>query len=355
MTVATSSSITPTYVGNGVTMVFAYGFRLFNTADMVVTQTNLAGVETILIFTTHYTLSGVNSPGGGDITLITPLPTGHLLTGKCVLELIQSTDIKNQGFFQAELHEDVFDRLTKIDQQQQEQILRALSPLTTVQTALATVVSLYDQFDDRYLGSKSTPPTLDNDGNALLVGAIYWDSSSNKLKAWNGAVWVTGVDTISGLVYPTFTNKTGVNLALGDVVAVDAANNSAVVLADVASSAMQFVIAQGTIANNVTGQFAMFSAVSSVNVAGTITRGHYLVKSATTKLAADSGIAAASAGGPPPGSFAIALSGGTGTVAALLFGATLSPALGSNGYGVRTVQAGGSPSGGIDGDITMIY
>lgn len=35
----------------------------------------------------------------------------------------------------------------------------------------------YDSFDDRYLGPKDTPPTLDNDGNPLLVGALYWDTT----------------------------------------------------------------------------------------------------------------------------------------------------------------------------------
>lgn len=37
--------------------------------------------------------------------------------------------------------------------------------------------SLLDSFDDRYLGAKSTPPSVDNDGNTLLVGALYWDTT----------------------------------------------------------------------------------------------------------------------------------------------------------------------------------
>jgi hypothetical protein len=49
----------------------------------------------------------------------------------------------------------------------------------------------YDSFDDRYLGSKSTPPTLDNDGNALLEGAIYWNSVANAMLAWDGSAWAS--------------------------------------------------------------------------------------------------------------------------------------------------------------------
>lgn len=49
----------------------------------------------------------------------------------------------------------------------------------------------YDAFDDRYLGSKSSPPTLDNDGNALLVGALYFDTVSNRMKVRSVSnVWI---------------------------------------------------------------------------------------------------------------------------------------------------------------------
>jgi hypothetical protein len=47
----------------------------------------------------------------------------------------------------------------------------------------------YDSFDDRYLGAKSSPPTLDNDGDALIVGALYWNSVANQMFAWSGSAW----------------------------------------------------------------------------------------------------------------------------------------------------------------------
>lgn len=43
----------------------------------------------------------------------------------------------------------------------------------------------FDNFDDRYLGAKSSAPTLDNDGNALLNGALYYDSSNSKLNVYD--------------------------------------------------------------------------------------------------------------------------------------------------------------------------
>lgn len=40
----------------------------------------------------------------------------------------------------------------------------------------SSAATSYDSFDDRYLGAKDTPPTTDNDGNPLMLGALYWDN-----------------------------------------------------------------------------------------------------------------------------------------------------------------------------------
>ena len=60
---------------------------------------------------------------------------------------------------------------------------------TAAAASAAAAAASYDSFDDRYLGAKSTPPTLDNDGNALIEGALYWNSVSNAMFAWDGAAW----------------------------------------------------------------------------------------------------------------------------------------------------------------------
>lgn len=48
-----------------------------------------------------------------------------------------------------------------------------------------------DSFDDRYLGAKAVAPALDNDGNTLLTGALYWDTVLPGMRAWTGAAWST--------------------------------------------------------------------------------------------------------------------------------------------------------------------
>lgn len=54
----------------------------------------------------------------------------------------------------------------------------------------ASAAALLDNFDDRYLGPKSSAPTLDNDGNALVVGALYFDTTSGKMRVYTASGWV---------------------------------------------------------------------------------------------------------------------------------------------------------------------
>jgi hypothetical protein len=60
---------------------------------------------------------------------------------------------------------------------------------TAAAASAAAAEAAYDSFDDRYLGAKSTPPTLDNDGNPLIEGAIYWNSVTDQMYAWTGSEW----------------------------------------------------------------------------------------------------------------------------------------------------------------------
>ena len=46
------------------------------------------------------------------------------------------------------------------------------------------------EFNALYLGAFAAAPTVDNEGDPLQVGALYWNSVSSELFAWNGTVWV---------------------------------------------------------------------------------------------------------------------------------------------------------------------
>ena len=62
---------------------------------------------------------------------------------------------------------------------------------TSAANSAAAAASALDSFDDRYLGTKSSDPTLDNDGNALAAGALYFSTSQNVMKVYDGASWIT--------------------------------------------------------------------------------------------------------------------------------------------------------------------
>jgi hypothetical protein len=59
--------------------------------------------------------------------------------------------------------------------------------------ASATAAALsYDSFDDRYLGAKSSAPSVDNDGNTLVAGAIYWNTTTGAMQVWNATALTWG-------------------------------------------------------------------------------------------------------------------------------------------------------------------
>lgn len=83
------------------------------------------------------------------------------------------------------------------------QATNAATSATNAASSAAAAASALDSFDDRYLGSKTSDPTVDNDGNALVTGALYYNSSSQVMKVYDGANWIaaTAAGTTSMLVY----------------------------------------------------------------------------------------------------------------------------------------------------------
>lgn len=79
----------------------------------------------------------------------------------------------------------------------------ASSSATAAASSAAAAAASLDSFDDRYLGAKSSDPTLDNDGNALVTGALYYNTTSQTMKVYDGANWITATaaGTTSMLVY----------------------------------------------------------------------------------------------------------------------------------------------------------
>ena len=77
------------------------------------------------------------------------------------------------------------------------------SSATASANSAAAAASALDSFDDRYLGSKTSNPTVDNDGNALVTGALYFNSGANEMRVYDGSSWIaaSSAGTASLILY----------------------------------------------------------------------------------------------------------------------------------------------------------
>lgn len=136
----------------------------------------------------------------------------------------------------------------------------------------------FDSFDDRYLGAKTSAPSVDNDGNALLTGAIYWNSTSSTLWVWSGSAWtqatltagsfatLSGTETITNKTITfadnTLTNVASLNTAqtfTGTKTFSGTSSTQAIVLNDAAEVAtVSATAATGTINYDITTQSVLY-------------------------------------------------------------------------------------------------
>jgi hypothetical protein len=235
------------YTGSAGVGPYAFSFEVLAASDIAV---YLNAVR--LNLTTHYSLT-INANGTGSVTLNTAALSSDRITiiGSRAIE--RTTDFVTAGDLLAEsLNEQLDSQIVMIQQlaEEQRRTLRAPpfdpasvedggtanwtlpaaatragkvlsfdtagNPATTTslseildanqtaaasataaqdaaaqaESALAGTLEAYDNFDDRYLGAKADAPTLDNDGDALTGGALFFDTTAGAMKLWTGSAWV---------------------------------------------------------------------------------------------------------------------------------------------------------------------
>jgi hypothetical protein len=130
----------------------------------------------------------------------------------------------------------------------------ASTSATAASDSATAAAASYDSFDDRYLGSKSSAPTVDNDGNALLTGALYWNSTSSQLFLWSGSAW-----TQAALTAGSFATLSGTQTFTGTNTFTGSSSATAIVLNDAAEVAtVSATAATGTINYDITTQSVLY-------------------------------------------------------------------------------------------------
>jgi hypothetical protein len=185
--VAVTSLInTISHNGNGVTVAFAipYYFLLDTDIEVIV-----GGVTKTL--NVDYTVSGAGIPAGGTAFFVVPPVVG---VGNVVINrtpaITQSLDTVNNQKILTKNLDNALDRGIMISQRLEREIGDVSDVVDDI--AIQAMISVY------YLGAKSADPTLDNQGNALLVGALYFNTVSNVIKVWNGVAWVLTLAPATG-------------------------------------------------------------------------------------------------------------------------------------------------------------
>ncbi|WP_414446173.1 GDSL-type esterase/lipase family protein [Citrobacter europaeus] len=191
------------YTGNGVTTSFPYTFRIFNKSDLFVQIVDLDENITDLILDTDYTVTGAGGYTGGSVILSEPLANGRKISISRSLPVTQETDLRNQGKFFAEVHEDAFDKLTMLIQQTYGWLRRAL-------LKPSFIASYYDAKQDRIANLADPVSQQDAVNNRSMRS--YVDQAIAGVVGGFG--WF--IQSGAGAVYRTFQDKMRDNVAAKD-------------------------------------------------------------------------------------------------------------------------------------------
>ena len=132
---------------------------------------------------------------------------------------------------------------------------------TAAAGSASAAAATFDLFDDSYLGAKASNPTLDNDGNALTDGALYFDTTNNVMKVYD-----LGTTTWFQLT-PTVSNQNNINAVNSNSVNINAVANDATDIGIVATD-LTGSDNIGTVATDIANVNLVGGSIANVNQVG---------------------------------------------------------------------------------------
>ena len=245
-----------TYTGNNSTTSFSVTFPYIEQAHVIVSLDGVTKtITTDYTFTNASTITFTTAPATGVVIKFTRSSnrTTRLVDyqdGSTLTEATLDQD-GNQSFFMAQEAIDVTENSLNKNAQdlfdaQNKRIINVATPTsnndavnktyvdavagsataaaasetaaansaTAAQNAQTAAEAALDTFDDDFLGAKSSDPTLDNDGNALTDGALYYNTTDNRMKVYDlgTTAWL--------FISPTSTEQTKINSVADNINAV---------------------------------------------------------------------------------------------------------------------------------------
>ena len=215
MTVS-STTTKVSYSGDGTTSAFAYSFKIFNDSDLVViVRNNTTGAETTKTLNTDYLVSNAGESDGGTVTFKFDTgnsgdsnydttdrrpQSGETVLLKRVMTLTQNTDYTPNDSFPAAAHEEALDKLTFIQQQQQEEIDRSFKFAQT-DTGTITIPTSTERAS-KYLGFDSSGDVIAVSGTAdvspisTFAATIVDDTSASAVRTTIGLGDLATLNTV---------------------------------------------------------------------------------------------------------------------------------------------------------------
>ena len=245
-----------TYTGNGSTTTFSVTFPYIEKAHVVVTVDGTTKtLTTDYTFPTSSTIQFVSAPAASTTIKFTRSSnrTARLTDyqdGSTLTEATLDQD-GNQTFYMAQEAIDVTENTLNLDASDlwdatSKRIINVATPTGTndaatkayvdtvagsataaaaseanaltyknaAETAKTAAEAALDTFDDDYLGSKSSDPSVDNDGDALADGSLYFNTTDNRMKVYDLGT------TTWNYVSPTASDQTKINTVSDNITAV---------------------------------------------------------------------------------------------------------------------------------------